>query len=316
MRIALIIIFNHKYEKNIAILDRLYSKRFSSIFFLMPFYHGDDQRVIPVYENSFFFQGYIAQGFDKYFNDSFDYYFFVSDDLILNPQINEDNVTEFFQVDHESCFIPEIKELHKLEKYWRWVREAFEFNIHRKGVEAAMELPSYEEALKLFDRHGFQFGPLDFRNIYRFKLSTINYYRFGQYIPFLLWLRKRLKYYKVSKFHLPYPVCGSYADILVINSTTIRKFAHYCGIFSALELFSELAIPTSLVFASRRIVTEKDISRKGRALWSKSDYLELAPYNNSLGKLFESFPENCLYYHPIKLSKWNVDKLQFIKKAD
>ena len=70
--IALIIIYNHRYDSNVSILEGIYKERFSDIFHLMPFYDGDKPNVIPVYENSRYFQGYIAQGFRNFFNESFD----------------------------------------------------------------------------------------------------------------------------------------------------------------------------------------------------------------------------------------------------
>src|SRR5438309_2566399 len=54
---ALIIVFNHRYDKNIPLLETLYEGRFSNIYYLVPFYDGEKENVIPVYENSFRFQG-------------------------------------------------------------------------------------------------------------------------------------------------------------------------------------------------------------------------------------------------------------------
>jgi len=58
MKAALILIYNHRYDKNIEILEKIYSKRFSVIFHLVPFYDGNRDNVIPVYENSYYFEGY------------------------------------------------------------------------------------------------------------------------------------------------------------------------------------------------------------------------------------------------------------------
>lgn len=309
MKTALIIIFNHKYEKNIPILDRIYKDRFSYIYYLMPFYQGTDPRVICVYENSYFFQGYIAQGINQIYDPSFDHYFFIADDLILNPNINENNYADWFLVDEKTCYLPEIKEFHRLSSYWRWVKEAFEFDIKRKGVEAARELPPAKEALELFKKHGYDFQPLKFNQIYRFKLSNLYYRRFSQYIPLFTWIKLRLKFIGIHDFKLPYPICGSYADAFIINSASIELFSHYTGVFSALELFAELAIPTSMILSSERIVTEKNLSRKGRALWNKEDFQELLVYNNNLLKLLNEFPDSYLYYHPIKLSKWDASEI-------
>ena len=60
-RVSLIVIFNHKFEQNINLLRKIYDGRFSNIFFILPFYKGNDEDVISVYESSYSFQGYIYQ---------------------------------------------------------------------------------------------------------------------------------------------------------------------------------------------------------------------------------------------------------------
>jgi hypothetical protein len=66
MSICLIVVFNHRYEKNLAQLREIYKNRFSHVYYLMPFYQGKDFDVIPVYESSFHFQGYFTQGFHRF----------------------------------------------------------------------------------------------------------------------------------------------------------------------------------------------------------------------------------------------------------
>ena len=93
-KICLSFIFNHQYEKNIAKLREIYGDRFSTIRYLSPFStYNDDQEVIPVYETSINFQGYIAQSF-KFLPNDCDYYIFCADDLLLNPDFNENNIID------------------------------------------------------------------------------------------------------------------------------------------------------------------------------------------------------------------------------
>jgi hypothetical protein len=67
-----------------------------------------------------------------------------------------------------------------------------------------------------------------------------------------------------------------------------------------------LAVPTSLVFSAKKIVTEKDLLLRGKALWTKEEHLNLNQYNNKLQNLLNNFPLGQLYIHPIKLSKWET----------
>lgn len=283
--VALIIIYNHRYDKNIEILERLYSQRFSNIFHLMPFYDGDRENVISVYENSYYFQGYISQGLDKYFDEKYSHYFFIADDLMINPLINENNYIEYFNLDKKTSFISGFITLHERKKFWPRVREAYEYKPDKRGLEIINELPSYGEAIERFDKFNLKIQPLSVNQIYRNVTHSIS---------------------KESIYELSYPLVGSYSDIVVISADYIKQFCHYCGVFAASDLFVELAIPTALVLAVEKIVTEKDLCLQGKALWTSDDYEELTQYNKNLTLLLSDFPKNYLYLHPVKLSEWDV----------
>ena len=59
-----------------------------------------------------------------------------------------------------------------------------------------------------------------------------------------------------------------------------------------------------MVLSARKIITEKDLDLKGKALWTEDDYQILEKYKHNLNTLLEDFPKENLYLHPIKLSKW------------
>jgi hypothetical protein len=306
VKVALIIIFNHKFEKNIDILERIYAGRFSDVYYLMPFYKGNKKNVIGVYENSFFFQGYVTQAFHQFFKSDYDYYYFISDDLILHPGINESNFTEIFHLKGRESFIPEIRELHKQTIYWRWTKEAYEYKIKRKGTDASSELPTVVEAMEKFKIHNLSFKGLKFRQVYKLKINKFIYERFSQFIPLHIWIKYLLNYLiHGCTFQLNYPVCGSYADTFAIPSYAIKDFCHYCGVFAATELFAELAIPTAMVLTCNKIVTENELEWKGKVIWNRNEIESfMLPFKNS-EEFLQQFPEKCLYIHPVKLSKWS-----------
>ena len=99
--VALIIIFNHKYEHNFPLLRKIYSERFSRIYFICPFYEGTDKDVISIYESSYYFQGYVYQAHDFLMNLDVDLFLFIGDDLLLDPDINERNIYEKLNLEHE-----------------------------------------------------------------------------------------------------------------------------------------------------------------------------------------------------------------------
>ena len=154
--VVLIIIYNHQYNKNIEILEQIYKDRFSNIYHLIPFYTGDKKNVIPVYECSYHFQGYVSQGFKSYFKDEYKHYFFVADDLILNPVINENNYTQHLKLNANTSFLPEIISLHQRKDFWSHIIGAFRWNINFPGVEAKNQLPDYDTALQMFAKFGIE----------------------------------------------------------------------------------------------------------------------------------------------------------------
>lgn len=303
-RVALIIIYNHQYNNNIPVLEKIYNNRFTNIYHLVPFYTGDIPNVISVYENSFYFQGYVSQGLDSFFNDKYDHYFFVADDLLLNPEINENNYTSYFKLKASTCFIPEFVNLHEtnLSKRWEGVVEAFNFKLEVRGVETKNFLPDYDTALALFNKFGLSISPLDFRQIWDAPKSLKDWFTMPP--------KNVLRYLKniilKQKHHLRYPLVSAYSDIFIISADTIKLFSYYCGITAVSKLFVEVALPTSLVLSAKEIVIEKDLDLKGFPLWTPKDYSILDKYNNNLKDLLNNFPADLLYLHPIKLSKWKT----------
>ncbi|RYE37125.1 MAG: hypothetical protein EOP42_00840 [Sphingobacteriaceae bacterium] len=318
---ALIFVFNHKYDRNIDILEKLYKDRFSNIYHLVPFYEGNKENVIPVYESSQHFQGYLAQGYKKYFREEYEHYIFIGDDLILNPAINEDNYQTYFHLTKNTSYIPEIYSLHHLtnnntlrflpvksitgKNRWHWckIKEMVDSYKHKAyGVENADEMPSYLQAKALIEKHGYPIQSVSYKDLY------------GDVIPFtsaaVKYALNLTSYFK--RFALAYPVVGSYSDIVIVAKTSIKKFCHYCGVFATNKLFVEFAIPTSLLLASEKVITEREIGKKGKIYWlytkPEIDNYEqdIKPYNQDLNKLINEFPADKLYIHPIKLSKWKV----------
>jgi hypothetical protein len=307
MKVALIIIYNHQYNKNIDIIERIYKDKFSDIYHLVPFYNGEKENVIPVYECSYYFQGYVSQGLHRFFKEKYSHYFFAADDMVLNPIINENNYRDIFNLGANTSFIPGFITLHERKNYWTRVSEAFHWNIEVKGVEVRNMLPNYEEALDKFSKFGLIIKPLGFSQIWKIPDAWLSFL-FNRNAPkrfrfFCRYLKRKKKPYNLS-----YPLVGSYSDIFIISANSIKEFCHYCGIFATTKLFVEVALPTSVVLSSDKIMTEKDLNLQGKALWTTEDYKELEKYENSLTKLMDNFPPNYIYLHPIKLSKWKTEE--------
>jgi hypothetical protein len=308
-KVALVIIYNHQFNQNIAVLESIYSQRFSNIYHLVPFYCGNLPNVIAVYESSFYFQGYIAQGFAKYYKKDYQHYLFIADDLLLNPCINEDNYTSFLNLGLKSCFIPGFISLHDCDENWARIPEAANWVMRQSGIEINSQLPSIEQALEKFANFNLQIKPLRFNQVWPLPRSIRGHYHTlrNDWAWWVKYIKNRLT---ISEYNLSFPLVGSYSDIFVASSDTIKMFCHYCGVFAASNLFVELALPTAMVLAGDDIIQEKDLQLSGKALWTKDDYQILQPYYRNLQMLISDFPENFLYLHPVKLSQWDTKLCQ------
>jgi hypothetical protein len=295
---ALVIVFNHRYDKNIKPLKEIYSSRFSNIYFVVPFYDGNESNVIPVYGNSYYYSTYLAQAARFFCDDAYTHYFFVADDMILNPEVNEHNLLEILNCEADHCFIPEIKCLHEVDDRWN-VDYAMQFNIKTWGIEASKELPTYDEALQHFTRHNIEIKPLSEAQAFEPETMQQKAKRLAKVAMGKAEKRK-------DNYQLPYPQVTGLSDILLVSKQAIKKFTHYCGVFGSLGLFVELAIPTALVLSAASIRFEKDLKLQGRYLWTMDELSVLDKYDYDLAKLLSDFPKGYLFIHPVKISKWNT----------
>lgn len=313
-KVALVILFNHNYELNVVNLKKIYAGRFDHLFFIMPFYQGKEENIIPVYENSYYFQGYIAKALEQIKSGAYEHYIIIGDDLLLNPLINQDNYTDYFKVDQDTAFIPGpfllndttvTSPYRHLAPYWPWIKSALNFRIVQPGIEVSKFLPGYEEALILLKKHGYEFtAHMPIKMFYSNKVWKSMFDRFFRGKPEEVLTSL---YYDLRNLNkkIPYPLIGSYSDIMVVPNKNINSFIKYCGIFAALHLFVEIAIPTALAFSVDKIVTEADLLYKGITYWNQEDIKLFGErYQNSLTNLYNNFPGNTLYIHPIKLSSW------------
>lgn len=326
---CLVIVFNHKFNRNIEVFEKLYEPRFQHIFFLVPFYNGTNPRVIPVYESSLYFQSYFAQGYRSFYRPEFTHYLFIGDDLILNPIVNELNHAQLLRLDAEASYLPDLRPLHEpapslflsenshpAGANWEHTFRGITFSENRKGSRAQAELPSREEALQRFAAHGVAIRPLAYYNVFGpviFPSSVQDAIETGKnlWTYYVTWRRFKVPG-RAQQLELEYPLAYSYSDIALVSAAAIERFCHLCGVFAAMGLFVEMAVPTALLLSGGPILTDADAGLKGKALWEwTGDVAALEEkYNLDLDALLTDFPTGQLYYHPIKLSRWRRAKKQ------
>lgn len=313
-KVCLLIVFNHRFDKNLPLLDEMYRDRFSHIRYIVPFYDGERDDVIPVYARSIFFESYIAQAYNMLKDEGYDYFYIIADDMIINPEINENNILEFFELEEGESWIPHLRTIREQKYPWIGTWAAYTYRPVQKYAETKNELPSVEDALKKFEAHGLM-NPMELTRYDVFKGFTLRTRSLADKARLLLRTISRLRHPFKNSANLKYPIAASYSDTLLVSAETMPKFAHYCGVFGATSLFVEVAIPTALVLASeKKIKTEKDIRKRGRSYWAGTENVfcedtsyvwdNLEKEYKDLDDMIARFPEDAIYLHPVKLSKW------------
>jgi len=307
-KICLVVIFNYRFDQNLDKLEKLYSSRFSNRYYLMPFYDGDIPNVIPVYENCSYFQGYFAQGLPHFYNDNFTHYVFIADDLILNPLVNEKNIVTKLHIDNNSAYLPRRQPLNTISNYWMHTISSINALKNAQAKHYPFEglldeLPTFDEAATLLERHGidFQNHKISFSNLWTHLSGNLD-------LLHKLWVF--IKYSVENRFNyrsvrLPYPLLRGYSDFVVVPAESIMKFSKFCGVFSSMQLFVETAIPTALYLSCKSIKMQHQ-HFMGLEFWDKNELSKVAQEcNYNVNILFEKF-NSFLHIHPVKLTKWEV----------
>ena len=333
--ICLLVLYNHNYESNIPRIEKLYKGRFSHIYHIMPFYTGDKENVIPVYESSFQFSGYITQAYAtlKNLKTKFSHFCVIADDIILNPEINETNILEKLNLGKNSGYIDNLTPLTRDALFggpgcWNWCYSIFlHFKRQANACEFSKHIPTFDQAVEYFKEKGISLDNMPSEQDFSLASKYVEqdagcYYIWHVKGTFeeckLNELKKKHKRrylltklfkteIKPKKYPPIYPLAYGCSDFIVIPDSSMKKFCHLCGVFAAARIFVECAIPTSMVMSVPDIKKFKDTKFKTCInLYTAQERDELAnSYNYSLGVLFKNFPENCLFIHPVKLSKWS-----------
>ena len=295
-KVALLVIYNHRYDKNIERINRIYTGRFSNIFHVVPFYDGNLENVIPVYENSFQFQGYICQAYQHIKDQKFTHFIAVADDMLINPQLNEQNFFDLTGIDTNACFVHELRDLRDVRRRWFHIGGAIRFSLCNRGLEIDNILPTLEQAETAFQRHGIPYR----------LVPQWPYHKMRQRVRETILRYRRLIWYRVfQRIYFSYPLVGGYSDLIVVPNTVMPIFTQYCGAFAAARLFVEIAIPTSMILCCDKVQTLKQIKMNNSLLLPRDKAHDFLPqFNYSYDELVANFPKDMFYVHPIKLSKW------------
>jgi hypothetical protein len=307
-QICLVVVFNHRFEKNIPKLEALYRGRFSHVYYVVPFLQGDARdNVIGVYGSSYCFEVYLAQAYSRIVDPRFSHYVFVADDMLLNPELNEHNLIASLGLDERTGYIKSVRPLTELEVPWEHgptaVRALSKGNFY---VQYRRELPPQDQAEVAFRNHGLALTPYTLKNVMDWSGLAAGETRLTSD---LFWLLQRCLRGKAGGV---YPLAISYSDFLVVPQEAFAAFSRYCGAFGSAGIHVEVALPTAMLLACERVHSEANTTWSGHEIWQAEELQALIDeHDGDLDHLLTSYSERLLYVHPIKLSQWKsalIDK--------
>ena len=320
---ALVVIFNHRYEKNIPKLEEYYGSRFQHRSYLVPFAPTESDQILRVVENGWCFSGHIAQAATRFKVADVTHYVFAGDDLILNPALDQTSILDALCLDESSGYIKSLSSADRVRFGWPWSIYAYN-SLRNAKYDYKRELPTAEQAKARFERMGLTFPtPVPRKG----DTKWLHYPAKVRTLKELYWNLKLLPDYigSLTNFLLSmrkpssYPLLAGYSDFVVVPAKDLDLFAHYCGVFAAMNMFAEVAVPTALALACDTVKTEivmgghfadpkpsrvAGLRWHGLELWEG----EIGTFAQSLQYSWEAFikhfPDDALYTHPVKLSQW------------
>ncbi|QNE31974.1 hypothetical protein F1C10_08500 [Sphingomonas sp. NBWT7] len=165
-RICACVLMNHPYPGNLPLLRQVYAGRFSELLFLIPFERSDDPDVITTYRGSYVHAGYVTDALPRLRTIDCDYFLFVHDDVLLNPQFDESSFANLFPLGADDGFIPFAERTPTKLGDWEWYYSFLPKLLYPKslmfgtGIEPGnllRYLPSRDEIRAGFERSGAPF---------------------------------------------------------------------------------------------------------------------------------------------------------------
>lgn len=319
MKTSVCVIFNHPFPSNIPILRSILKSRFDFVTFVIPNYRSDEDDVITTYRGSYTFQGMIVDAYPKLKEQDADFYFFVQDDVFLNPLYTGEELIDKINLSQGESFLPGFAPLGGDISKWAWsAKVVAQFTkpmelLYGSGAENPLKFMPDAEMLsqKLESVYGIKNIEFTHENRHVFEqrvydtkdLSIIN----GCAMEFLsdyLFASQSVN----NKIDIGYPFVHGMSDFFVASKDIMNELVHTLGVLSTFLVFAEVAIPTALAACSQKVIFLNDVKMNIEWIWDTSrDSINAA-------KVIEDFKNNTLLIHPVKLSK-DIDILQNVIDA-
>ncbi len=304
MHDCLVVIFNHRYDDNIIKIRKLYGERFDKIVMLMPFYDGKDPDVIPVYESSFQFEGYLIQAYEKLREIDADNYIFIGDDVCLHPELSGENIERFLNFYEKKVFIATLYRINTPYQFaWPSSRDS-SIPFFQRGTRWKSSVPDYADALKCFEEfYGEKYNEEYTDAFFEGRCDGEEDEEHRRAVEAFLKANRNTR-------KIPYPMGWGYCDFFVITREQLFSISRLCGVFSAMNMFVEIAIPTAIILTTRRrdVVLLPETGYKWELYWGDKRKEFEDKYHKDVGYLYENWNPKTLFVHPVKLSAWSLEK--------
>ena len=300
--IALCIIYNHSFIKNVEILDRLYSSSFDRILHIVPNHKNPQKNILTAYRSSHVFQGYLADNRSTIEALDADYIAFAADDCLLNTRCIVDEVPIGIDRAQASGFFPAFSGPLAASAAWKWAHTLPTVSrffgsprVANPQVEGWLDcLPDLARARSALGRYNAAELCLkrptsdDLANYSAIDRASIS-----------------ALFDDALAIELPFPFVRGLTDFWVLAKGYVAEFLHYCGVFSSLNLWMEVAIPTAAALLDKKVVFAKDLGLKFDWTWWDPRRPQRWPQPTELRdvyRMIEEMPSDLLFRHPVKLS--------------
>lgn len=303
-KVCFLIIFNHRFDANLAKLDRIYGGRFQHIRYLVPFYTGDRTDVFPVYYSSYQFQGYFRTAWERLRDEGFTHFFVCPDDMVIDPEVNETNFLARLGLNANSGYINDLKPITDGTPSWFPLMSALIAVAGKNGVNWAEELPDAAATTANFAAKGYPMGRFGWHNLR--QGSRVKAF-FQIFFYFALRLRKWQKDRRTDVLAPPYPLVYGNLDIIVVPAKYMEKFCVYCSVFAAMGVFVEVGGSTALLLSCPHVVLGAESpGLLGIYHWASDAKLDefCRQFDYCIDRLLAGFDKKWFSLHPIKLSRW------------
>jgi hypothetical protein len=301
--IALCIIYNHSFIKNVEVLDRLYSSSFDRILHIVPNHRSVQKDILTAYRSSHVFQGYLADNRSTIEALGADYIVFAADDCLLNCRCIVDEVTVGIDRAQASGFFPGFAGPLAAPSAWKWAHTLPAVSRFFGSPKLANpQIEGWLDCLPDLERARSALGRYDAAEL-RLERPTsddlANYSAIDRANVTAL-------FGEALAIELPFPFVRGLADFGVLHKDYVAEFLHYCGVFSSLNLWVEVAIPTAAALLDKKLVFAKDLGLKFDWDWSDPRRSPRWPQPTELRDVYrmvEEMPRDLLFRHPVKLSE-------------